>query len=164
MQEELSSFCARGASTANGQSVGVCLQDGCQTAGGWSALQTVPCRTHLARVSTKRGMSQRLVDDRASPGPTPAYALWQVWHSCGRLLPSLDAAARQAEGWYGTAMKGFPELHGEGIPRVWSKMRPVCHIVDLPGLPWPSQRNLSPDYDCGALSKAVLAKLGIPKL
>eukprot|EP00439_Symbiodinium_sp_Y106_P075362 s2417_g14.t3 len=45
----------------------------------------------------------------------------QVWHSCGRLLPSLDAMAP-----------------GGGF------------------LPWPSQRNLSKDYDSGALTKVAV--------
>ncbi|CAE7852190.1 unnamed protein product [Symbiodinium sp. KB8] len=53
----------------------------------------------------------------------------QVWHSCGRLLPSLDAMTVPGGGHGGT----------EG-----------------PFLPWPSQRNLATDYDSGALTKVAV--------
>ncbi|CAE7535090.1 ARF1 [Symbiodinium sp. CCMP2456] len=53
----------------------------------------------------------------------------QVWHSCGRLLPSLDAMTVPGGG------------HGK---------------TEGPFLPWPSQRNLATDYDSGALTKVAV--------
>ncbi|CAE7568705.1 ARF1 [Symbiodinium natans] len=63
----------------------------------------------------------RLRLGKASEFASKMVARLQVWHSCGRLFPSLDAV--EALG----GMRG--------------------------SLPWPSQRNLSKDYDSGALSK-----------